>query len=192
MLLEGLAGLLAADSCPVSAEIVRVESLNYQGERQLLGSVINVTRSKQMAVLSADDLLSLSLWETNGLGIRLLSPLRLIEAGRQLVRFDFSCFARSVMRRVSALAYYYGECEFNCDFKELSRQAKAIICTEDHFYQSIICDRRLSGISGYGSFRGDFGGLLPFLILGTYVHVGKAASSGMGCYEIDHDYVDIK
>jgi CRISPR/Cas system endoribonuclease Cas6 (RAMP superfamily) len=105
---------------------------------------------------------------------------------RQCKRFDFSQFVRSLMRRVTSLAFYYGECEMETDFRLLSRQADAVHCLDEHFsyVTGIAGNRRLSGVSGHGGFSGELAGLLPFLVLGQYLQVGKGASFGMGRYEI--------
>jgi hypothetical protein len=108
----------------------------------------------------------------------------LFDDGHLLHNFDFSRFAKSLLRRVSSLAYYYGRYEFSCDYKELSRQADAVICAENHFILATDRNRRMSGLVGDGSFRGDFSGLLPFLTAGLYVHTGKGSSFGMGGYEL--------
>jgi hypothetical protein len=184
MLLEGFTELLANDSCPLSAEVVCIGSRDYQGVVQPLGDGYGIRYPQNLVVLSATGLLDVRAWSGSCMTISLLSPLRLYEDGRLLDRFDFSRFARSLLRRVSSLAYYYGACECGSDFKELSRQADNVTCTESHFSLLSGAVRKMSGIGGYGRFRGDIGGLLPFLVLGSYVHAGKGASFGMGKYEL--------
>jgi hypothetical protein len=82
------------------------------------------------------------------------------------------------------LAYYYGDLEFSCDYKELSRQADAVTCTDAHFVLAADRNRKRAGLLGYGRFQGDFTGLLPFLVVGLYVHAGKGSAFGMGAYEL--------
>jgi len=187
MLLDGFAELLSGDTCPLQAEVVRVGSCDYQGGVQTIGNGSCITRPEDLAVMSAYGLLQIHTRECSDLEIRLLSPLRLLENGRHLSRFDFSRFARSVMRRVSSMAYYYAECEFDCDFKALSIQVDQVICVEDHFCHNTGGIRKINGINGHGRFIGNFGGIMPFLLLGTYVHVGKGATFGMGQYEVAFD-----
>jgi len=182
--LEAFAGLLASDFCPVSAKVIQAGSRDFQGDVLPIANSYGIMRPEDLIVLSAEGLLESRTWSCSEFGIRFLSPVRLIENGRPLVRFDFNRFIRSLMRRVSALAYYYCEFEFDCDYKELSRQAETIVCTEDHFCQAIGNNSKTNGITGYGTFCGDVFGLMPFLILGTYLHTGKAASFGMGQYEL--------
>ena len=184
MLLEGFTELLADDTCPTPAEVVLVASRDYQRNLQTVGAGSSITQPDELAVLSTEGLLQIYPWECIDLGIRLLSPLRLLEGGHPLSRFDFSCFARSVMRRVSSLAYYYGGCEIDSDFKFLSIQTGKVACVEDHFFHETCMSRKRTGMTGYGNFHGDFIGLMPFLVLGMYLHVGKGAAFGMGRYEL--------
>jgi hypothetical protein len=189
MLLEGFAELLERDSCQVPGEIIRVDALDYQGECRILGDGARVTRPENLAVLSAAGMVESRPWECSHLTISLRSPLKLSADGRQYTRFYFSLFARSLMRRISSLAYYYGDCELDNDFRDLSRQAETIVCSADGFCYGtpMGMGKKLSGIMGSGSFDGDFNGLMPFLVLGTLVHVGKGASYGMGRYELIAD-----
>jgi hypothetical protein len=46
---------------------------------------------------------------------------------------------------------------------------------------------KCSGITGYGTFEGDFSSLLAFLIIGSYVHTGKGSTFGMGAYTLTVD-----
>jgi len=180
LLLEGFREILL----PLSAEVLQVGTRDYQGIVHPLGDGTGVNCPENLVVLSINDVLDNRIWTGSCLQIRLMSPLRLFEEGRLLGHFDFSRFARSLLRRVSSLAYYYGAHEFACDYKELSRQADAVICTDNHFIRAADGNRRMAGLLGDGRFRGDFSGLLPFLVAGLYVHVGKGSSFGRGAYEL--------
>ena len=180
MLLEGFREILL----PLAAEVVLVGTRDYQGIVHPLGDGIGIKYPENMVVLSGNDLLEKRIWTGSTLQIRLLSPLRLFEEGRLLAEFDFSRFARSLLRRVSSLAYYYGAYEFACDYKDLSRQSDDVTCTDNHFTLTTGRNRRMAGLMGHGRFRGDFSGLLPFLVAGLYVHAGKGAAFGMGAYEL--------
>ena len=186
MLLEGFAELLEADHNPESGEIIRVDSLDYQGERRTLGNRTRFTHPENLAVLSVAGLLESCPWGCSRLTLRLYTPLRLTADGRYCTRFEFCRFVRTLMRRISSLAYYYGGCELDSDFPDLSRQAEAIICDDGRFSYGTTpgTGKKLAGIIGNGVFSGDFSGLMPFLVLGTLVHAGKGASYGMGRYTI--------
>jgi hypothetical protein len=189
MLLNGFAELLSSGASPIPAEVVQIACRDYQGSVQRSSGHHGVARAQNLVpenlvILSTEGLLESRTWGGSELHIRLLSPLRLIEDGHPVTRFDFCRFARSVMRRVSSLAYYYGESEFGCDYKELSRQIADVICTDDHFCYTNDKNRKLTGVAGSGSFLGDFDRLMPFIIIGSFVHTGKGSSFGMGAYEV--------
>ncbi len=186
MLLEGFAQFLKGIPGSEPNEIIRVAALDYQGESRTLGSNARISRPENLAVLSAAGIVESCPWECSQLVVRLLSPLKLVVDGRSCTRFDFSRFARSLMRRISSLAYYYADCELVSDFRDLSCQAESVVCVDDGFYYGtpVGTGKKLAGVMGSGCFRGDFSGLMPFLVLGTHLHVGKGASYGMGCYSI--------
>ncbi|MBC8018389.1 MAG: CRISPR system precrRNA processing endoribonuclease RAMP protein Cas6 [Verrucomicrobia bacterium] len=189
MLLDGFTELLSGGLSPFPAEVIQIACRDYQGFVQHVSGDHGFARSGNLApenllIASTEGLLESRTWGGSDLHIRLLSPLRLLKNGHLVGRFEFSLFARSVMRRVSSLAYYYGESEFDCDFKELSRQVDDVVCTDDHFCYANVKNRKLTGLSGYGSFLGDFSRLMPFLVIGSYLHTGKGSSFGMGAYEL--------
>lgn len=186
MLLEGFAQFLKAVSCPEPGEIMRVAAFDYQGEFRLLGNSARISQPENLAVLSAAGIVESRPWECSRLVIRLLSPLKLVADGHSCTSFDFSRFARSLMRRISSLAYYYGDCELVSDFRDLSCQAESVLSVDGGFFYGTPAGmgKKQSGIMGSGCFRGDFSGLMPFLVLGAYLHVGKGASYGMGRYSV--------
>ncbi len=186
LLLEGFADLLAGDGETVRGELVRIAARDYQGMGLTLGEGCRVTRPENLVVLSVAGILESRPWGGTTLRVELLSPLKLIRAGRQLKSFEFSFFARSLLRRVSSMAYYYGQCQLDQNFRELSRQAEVIACGESSFHYGTIGEgaARLSGVLGHGRFNGDFSELIPFLVVGRYVNVGKGASFGFGCFDL--------
>lgn len=185
MLLRGFSSLLKAEHHPARATLLHTVSLDYRKNCYPLGNGAGITHPENLVVMSAEDIIAGYPADCRALTVRLLSPLRLISQGRTVSYFDFSLFARSIMRRISSLAYYYGDYTFDSDYKALSNLAHAVRCLEARF--STIGNKResTSGISGSGCFCGELGDLLPFLTLGTYLHVGKNASFGMGAYDLD-------
>jgi hypothetical protein len=180
MLVEGFGEMLSQ----LSAEVVQVGTRDVQGCVHVLGDGCMVNSPENLVVMSSHDLFESRICSDTTLHIRLLSPLRLFEDGRLLRRFDFSRFAGSLLRRVSSLAYYYGAYEFDCDYKALSRQADAVICTNHGFLITTDRVRKSTGLVGHGTFHGDFSGLYPFLLAGLYLHTGKGSAFGLGAYEL--------
>jgi hypothetical protein len=188
MLLNGLSDFLSHGMSPVPVEIFRIACRDYQGLAQPShgsGPGVKVPNliPDNLIIVSTDGVSESLTWSSSDIQIRLRSPLRLIENGHSVVRFEFGRFARSVMRRVSSLSYYYGESELDCDFKALTRQFDDVICSEDRFCYTKNQNNKMTGITGYGRFQGDFSQFLPLLMIGSYVHTGKGATFGMGMYE---------
>ena len=185
MLLNGFKTLLTGKKSPLGSALLHTDARDYQGNRYPLENAGGLSQAGNLVVMSMEGILDSCPRECPDLTIRLLSPLRLVVQGRQLNLFDFSLFVRSIMRRVSSLAYYYCGYEFNGDFRALSSLAHTVVCREDHFVTVGDGSWKTAGIQGYGCFNGDLGGLLPFLMLGSHVHAGKNAAFGMGAYELD-------
>jgi hypothetical protein len=180
MLLEGFRHLL--DN--VMFEGCRVESA---GSRDLQGNIRWFNRNNGRDCCGELSLLS-SGWimesepDSARVDIELISPVRLLNNGKPAYEFSFSQFTRTVMRKVSALAYYYGDYEFDIDFAELSKQMEEISIDKESF--SYRNDGKLSGVIGSGIYEGVPGGMMPFLRLGSYFNVGKLSAFGMGQFRV--------
>ena len=182
---NAFAELILSAHASAQCRLTAVESLDLQRTSfPLRLDPAGSSGIENLVVFSSDEIIDTSKYGSSEIGIRLLSPLRLIEEGRQSSRFEFARFACSVMRRVSSLAYYYGGHEFDSDFKELSRQATEAICTDYKFQKGSCGNSSTAGLCGHGSFIGDFDGLMPYLLLGVFLNTGKGAAYGMGRYEV--------
>lgn len=120
---------------------------------------------------------------TEHVTLQLLTPLKLVQDGRLLKTFTFANFARTLMRRVSSLAYHYEGAEPALDYRWLSRCSEAVVTLQSDC-RFVSWNGRPAGIVGTASFQGD---LEPFHLLlqfGTATHLGKGASFGFGAYKI--------
>jgi hypothetical protein len=117
------------------------------------------------------------------LSICFLTPLKLVHEGRLLKNFGFSHLARSLMRRVSSLAYYYEGAEPELDYRWLS-QCSGSIDTVSSDCRFVSWGGHPSGIVGTTRFQGDLQPFHLFLQLGLATHLGKGASFGYGAYRI--------
>ena len=185
MLLDGLSKLLADKSCQGNDTILQILCRDYQGALLPLNTGIRTNQNSCLVVLSVADLLGGVTENPSSITLKMLSPLKILQNGRQLNHFDFSQFARSLMRRVSSMAYYYADYEFICDFETLAMHTSDIVSIEKCFLKDV--NAKGGGIIGQGSFSGDFSGLMPFLVLGTFLNAGKGAAYGMGSYALNLD-----
>jgi len=171
----------------------QVQALNPQGKRTLIynaesdilktgGEIINFELSSTESQLKGN------------MAITFLTPLRLqFEQGIEFSP-EFHALFRSLLRRISLLAYFHQGIELDkeLDFKELIQSAEKVK-TLDKRYRPYRWNRysnrqeksiQMDGIIGEGIYQGDFTPFLPFLKLGELVHLGKSTAFGMGLYRL--------
>lgn len=120
------------------------------------------------------------------------SPVKLRVDGRDVDRPDAPTLVRSILRRLSALTRVHCDREPAVDFASLVEEAKRV--RTRHAPVPFIPARRRCGRSEETLIMGGFLGrihldgpletVLPWLVLGQYVHVGKWTSFGMGRYRV--------
>ncbi len=177
MLLDGLvrvqAGLVLLD----------VVAHDYSGQGFVLQPGGIVADEIEFPIISSDWIFNAPQPEYIEDALTFLSPL--ITAGT-VSGFEFNRFALSVVRRVTSIAYYYGDYTFDVDFKRLSKSASGAVCEKDGFCHCGLADNPygVSGLMGQGRIEGYLAELISFLELGSYFNVGKKAAFGMGRYAL--------
>lgn len=181
---------LLADGCQAGhcseATISMVESLDFHGNPATIAAGGAAPDTGNMVTLDAQGVIDSCCRPTDAVGITFITPLKLAKNGKIMCSFDAGQFIRSLMRRISALAYYYCGFEMRDNFREYAHAANRIELLEDNFFYADAGRRSLalSGVAGDGVLSGDLNDLMPFLILGEYLHLGKGASYGMGQYRL--------
>jgi hypothetical protein len=133
--------------------------------------------------------------QPSALRLALRSPTRLVEAGR-LVKpegFRLRTLLARLLERLDALGARYGAGPTGLDPAALLRQAEGVRLVErrlvwrDLFRASGRHGRLLpmGGLVGEVVLEGDLAPLLPWLVWGTLVHVGKDAAMGNGLLSLD-------
>lgn len=120
------------------------------------------------------------------IALRFLTPLRLMEEGRPARTISFSLLVRSLMRRSSAIAYYYGGCESDLDYRWLAERSREVATVADETAWAE-WQRNLGGLVGRAVFTGPVDDFLPFLLFGELFHAGKGAAYGMGGFRLEMD-----
>lgn len=179
MLLQGCISMLKSEKCSIE----KITSCDYHGAETMLGSEQEPLRFRDsLVLLSSDSIVSTNVahYSESIMSLRIVTPLRLVSNGRLLHSFSFQPFFRSVMRRVSSIAFYYADYEFDCNYREISRAAEEIRCISGTFRFTSQPGCLVHGITGSGELIGNFEWVLPFLTLGSYFNAGKGASYGSG------------
>lgn len=113
--------------------------------------------------------------------IDLETPLRMVRNNHELNRFDPVFFIRSLLRRLSSLAAYYGDGVDTDYFRHLAALAGEARLVR----QSVVsATAHARGVSGSYELQGPFAELGPLLRLGEFVHLGKGASYGQGAFSV--------
>ncbi|GCF11253.1 CRISPR system precrRNA processing endoribonuclease RAMP protein Cas6 [Dictyobacter arantiisoli] len=125
-----------------------------------------------------------------------LTPLRLVDREHLIKRAEFRPLLQRLLERYYALERHYGNAELILSKEErdqLLQQADAISCSND---QTIWQDLRsysnrqkratpIGGLIGQATFTGNLTELLPYLLIGELIHIGKNAVKGNGWYRIE-------
>lgn len=187
MLLEGFVTFIKNSELDDDCTIEKITSSDYQGTESTIGTENRPFKHKDnLILLASGGILDSSQNLGNMLSISLISPLKLVAHGKIQHSLSFKQFFTAVMRRVSAIGYYYAGYEFDMDYKEVSKQADNVEIISGAFIYDNQNVAQLSGITGEGVFRGINEEQLPFLLLGSFLNVGKGAAYGFGGYRINH------
>lgn len=164
-----------------SGTLVRVEAESPGGART---PVVIGDRPALPLLGSLDPALAGPL-STETVGLRLLTPLKLVQEGRLLKHFTFAQFARSLMRRISSLAYHYEGAEPPLDYRWLSQCSESVRTVESDCRFVTWGGHPAPGIVGLARFQGDLEPFHLLLQLGMATHLGKGASFGFGAYRVE-------
>ncbi|MGI6604023.1 MAG: CRISPR system precrRNA processing endoribonuclease RAMP protein Cas6 [bacterium] len=126
------------------------------------------------------------------LSLHFLTMTRLKYKNQWTKTLHFHILVRNLLRRVSSLAYFYHGIEWDEDFPSIINQAAEVRIYEDRSlwsqwqrYSSRQNQKiSLGGVIGEVTYTGSLKPFLPLLQLGSLVHVGKAATFGMGKYRL--------
>ena len=140
-----------------------------------------------LPILATADLLALYSYRFScckRIRLDLLTPLRLTRDGRELTRLEPHYFIRSLLRRLSSLAVYYGGGVNLEQFRYLSELAASVVLVRQLSADTATSSQLQRGITGSFELTGPFDELGPFLALGEHVHLGKGAAFGMGAFTV--------
>ena len=173
-----------------------VESVAWlapQGEETLIYDGSAKTLGNSFRPMTVHDLLQrFALSTLPFLTLHFLTPTRLVYAEALTPMPDFHILIRTLLRRLSNLAYFHCGTELNLDFRGLITAAEQIetVTSDLRWYDwerySARQDVRmkLGGFVGRVTYRGDLQPFLLLLRLGEVVHIGKGTSFGLGKYVI--------
>ena len=155
----------------------------YDGNRKVLTDSFHALSLSQLSV-GCPSLSQLS--------VTFLTPTRLKYENRLAADCEFHVLFRNLVRRIALLDYFHCGGEFPPERREFVERARAIetIASDLRWIDWARYSNRqqnmvhMGGFVGQVTYCGDFTEFFPYLLLGTYTHVGKGATFGLGGYEI--------
>ncbi len=127
--------------------------------------------------------------------LRFLTPLRVKREGGALGAraLDFAALAGTLVRRISMLQAFHTDTPLQAPFVELKARARQVLMRSQlaPVQQQRFSNRQhrsmpMDGLLGHVELdAADAQAFWPFLWLGQYLHVGSAATMGLGCYVIE-------
>ncbi len=151
---------------------------------------------KQPAIFSTADAICRrceSLASSPELSFRFMTPVRIKFEGHLTNQIEFHHIVRSLLRRVSSVSYFHCGRRLDLDFRGLIDRAQQVKTVSTdlswHDWERYSSRQKQSmsmgGLVGWVTFAGDFEEFLPLLALGEILHVGKAASFGLGKFILE-------
>jgi CRISPR-associated endoribonuclease Cas6 len=163
------------------------EVLNYKGEQ--------IYNSKEQKLYNKDSTVELDFvnYDKNTINIKFLSPTRIKVNGKYDYDLNFVTFIRSLLRRITAINFFYLEKELDIDYKKILLESQRIK-TKNKDLKYVPMERYstrqkqvmdLGGIVGEIEYEGQLKSFVPLIKIGEYTHIGKNTTFGLGKYEIN-------
>lgn len=126
------------------------------------------------------------------LTLNFVTPLRISYYKKLVSDITFELLMKKLTKRINDIYKYHCETSNQIDYKELIKNAKNIEVSFNNLkwkdwtrYSNRQKKTMLfGGLLGNITFKGNFEEFLPYLLLGSFIHVGKNCTFGQGKYEI--------
>jgi len=130
--------------------------------------------------------------------LRLATPLRVRYQGEPCRDPQFHVIVRNLLRRLSSLMYFHCDRTMELGYVDWIRKAEEVVLAENRTrwmdwerYSNRQKKRmKMGGLVGEAVYEGDLEPFLPLLVVGSWVHVGKGTSFGLGSYRVGADRYD--
>lgn len=139
------------------------------------------------------DVFPLQIGPSDTVHITFLSPLRLVEQNKLLMKLSFRSFFGPLLRRLSSLLYFHCDGELQMDIRDTLSRAESVQTLSSHL-EYVPLERwssrqnqhvPMDGLMGSILWKGDLiPHVWPLLQIGSLLHVGKGVSLGLGRYQI--------
>jgi hypothetical protein len=173
------------DGVPI-ARLNTIETADYFGNRMVIAGGDGGIAMDRFMVLSMEGMEKTSILSPESIRLTFETPVRIIRDGYPVRELIFSTLVMALLRRMSAMSFYYCAAELNLDFKWMASASNGIEVSQSDF-RWVEWGRNLAGIVGMGRFVGNLVNFHSCLLFGEVFHAGKGATYGLGSFSIDND-----
>jgi len=188
--------MLFGEAVRRSADVLRAASAVFEGRfAQTEGALeLQAVRdgftgqcaSNELQVAVWSDAGALDIPAAQAVKLHFLSPVQIYQTHFVVDKPDFSLFMDSLFARIAAMIDLYGEDELTLPYGLLARKPQ--VATQFSTQRVTIPQahgQRVDGVIGEILYEGDITRYLPYLDLGTQLHIGKKTTRGCGQFEIE-------
>jgi len=163
------------------------ETLMSKGRQVFLPSKLEETDLRELFNRFAEEK------DFENITLKFVTPARIKYRNKLTDTLPFYVLVQNLIRRVELLQYFYGEkAALLTNYKELIGLAQDVREENSQLYwydweryssrQGV--RMKLGGLKGTITYSGNIEEFLPLIFLGSYIHIGKGTSFGLGKYEI--------
>ena len=167
--------------------LVKVEALTKKLDFKMV-----YDKNNNISIAEKITINDINITHSNKFLLEIIKPLR-IDQDKELIKdLNSQVFFKTLLRRLSSLMYFYCDTNLDIDFENFFEIASSITMIKKELFfkskkrYSARQDKEipLYGLKGSIEIEGNLEIFYLFLILGSYLHVGKGVSFGMGKYQL--------
>lgn len=122
--------------------------------------------------------------------IKFITPTKIKNEGKFVEVPEFHIFLRAILRRISQILYFWCDYKEKIDFSEILKEAEKVKIGKCNLkwldYKRYSTrqkkEMKIGGIIGEIEYRGEISKFYPLIETGSYIHIGKNTSFGLGKY----------
>jgi len=127
--------------------------------------------------------------------LNFISPTRIKFQGKFISIPEFHHLVRNLIRRITFLSYYWCDYKIEYDWKNLTKEASDIKIENckikwvdlERYSSRQKTKMKMGGFVGNIEYKGSIEKFLPLIYLGSYLHIGKNTTFGLGKYIIENE-----
>jgi len=128
----------------------------------------------------------------NEIKLNFITPTRILYNGKLIDDLPFHIFIKNLIRRIWLILYFHHKIDLPLNYNELIDSSLNVDIKNNNLYwydwerysSTQNTKIKLGGFKGVITYTGDLEIFIPLIFIGSYIHIGKQTSFGLGKYEI--------